>query len=289
MARKYTQVQVTIWDDLDFLALDGDAQRLYFLLLTRIDLSLAGVIPWHSGRLAQFAKDSTPEAIEAAAAKLEAARFIIIDRDTEECLLRSRVRNDDVLRAGPRVAGGVVTAWRAIYSRRLRAAAAEEVARAEELTEAVRGTLAPILEWARETPSHALPDTPSDTPSEEVSEGVSPEVSRKPETRNQKIEELSSAHAAEFEAWWKTYPRRVGKGQARRAYSSALKKTTADQLADAAEAFAARVHESGTEERFIPHPATWLNGERWADAAPPPVAGPTVMVAANGTQQEVTW
>ncbi len=285
MARKYTQVQVTIWDDLDFLALDGDAQRLYFLLLTRIDLSLAGVIPWHSGRLAQFAKDSTPEAIDAAAAKLEAARFIIIDRDTEECLLRSRVRNDDVLRAGPRVAGGVVTAWRAIYSRRLRAAVAEEVARAEDLTGIVRDTLAPILEWVRDTPSHALPDTPSDTPSGEVSEGVS----RKPETRNQKIEELSSAYAVEFEAWWKLYPRRVGKGQARRAYVSALKKATADELAEAAEAFAATVHDSGTEERFVPHPATWLNGERWTDVAPPPVGGPAVMVAADGTQQEVTW
>ena len=77
---------------------------------------------------------------------------------------------------------------------------------------------------------------------------------------------LSSAHADAFEQWWKRYPRKVGKGQARKAYASALKKVSADELAEAAEAFAGRVHRSGTEDRFIPHPATWLNGERWTDS-----------------------
>lgn len=112
---------------------------------------------------------------------------------------------------------------------------------------------------------------------------------READTDTEESSSELSARDADFEAWWSLYPRKVGKGQARKAYASALKKTTTDELADAAEVFAARVHDSGTEERFVPHPATWLNGERWTDAAPPPVAGPAVMVAANGTQQEVTW
>lgn len=105
-----------------------------------------------------------------------------------------------------------------------------------------------------------------------------------------KTDSATAVAASDFEAWWKLYPRKVGKGQARKAYLAASKKTAPAELAIAAEAFATKVHDSRTEERFIPHPATWLNGERWADVAPEPDdTGPRVVTAANGTHYEVTW
>ena len=84
----------------------------------------------------------------------------------------------------------------------------------------------------------------------------------------------SSADAADgdFEVWWSMHPRKVGKGQARRAYTGARKKTDAATLLDAIGRFAEQ--HKGTDPRFIPHPATWLNGERWLDAADEPPADP---------------
>ena len=161
MSRKYAEVQVSIWDQDDFVALDEDAQRLYFVLMTRVELSLAGTISWHPGRFAQLAQNSTPTKIARAAKKLEDARFIVIDTETDECLIRTQVRHDGVLSRGPKLAGGVLTAWRAIYSRRLKTIVAQEVLRADGVSPAVLHVLAPILEWAS--------DTSCDTPPEGVS------------------------------------------------------------------------------------------------------------------------
>lgn len=69
-----------------------------------------------------------------------------------------------------------------------------------------------------------------------------------------------------FAAFWSAYPRKVGKGHGRTAWAKALK-NGADpvELIAAAEKYAARCVEVRTEPQFIPHPATWLNGERWTD------------------------
>lgn len=66
---------------------------------------------------------------------------------------------------------------------------------------------------------------------------------------------------ADFERWWAAYPRKVGKGAARKAYLIARKKTAEAVLIDAL------CRDWPDDEKFIPHPATWLNGERWLDGA----------------------
>lgn len=69
--------------------------------------------------------------------------------------------------------------------------------------------------------------------------------------------------ATDFDAWWKLYPRKVAKGQAMKAYKTARKKTTAEALTAAITAQAPQLIEKGPA--YCPHPATWLNGERWSD------------------------
>lgn len=81
--------------------------------------------------------------------------------------------------------------------------------------------------------------------------------------------------ADEFEArFWTLYPRKAGKGAARRAWKVALGKASADEILAALQRFAAK--SAGADTKFIPHPASWLNGERWLDAdlnpAPEPEA-----------------
>jgi hypothetical protein len=67
-----------------------------------------------------------------------------------------------------------------------------------------------------------------------------------------------------FEEFWLVYPRKIGKGQARKAWERAIK--TAD-VADVMAGVVRFARTPGREERFTPHPATWLNGERWLDVA----------------------
>ena len=72
---------------------------------------------------------------------------------------------------------------------------------------------------------------------------------------------------AEFDAFWDAYPRKVGKGDARTAWTKALRKTDAQTLIHAAQAL--RDDPNLPEERYIPHPTTWLNAERWEDGPLP--------------------
>src|SRR6185312_1005274 len=76
-----------------------------------------------------------------------------------------------------------------------------------------------------------------------------------------------------FNDFWDVCPRKVGKITAQKAWARALEAgAIPETVVQAMRAFGAEVH--GTEEKYIPHPATWLNGGRWTDekAQPPPGA-----------------
>lgn len=77
---------------------------------------------------------------------------------------------------------------------------------------------------------------------------------------------------AEFEAWWKLYPRRVSKGAALKAYRSARRKTDAATLTAAIRQQSALLTAKGAD--YCPHGSTWLNAERWTDDLGVAVGGP---------------
>lgn len=67
-----------------------------------------------------------------------------------------------------------------------------------------------------------------------------------------------------FDAFWAIWPKREAKKDAVRAWA----KLRPDQQAAAIKALPAHVQRWRSEGRarnHIPHPATWLNGERWED------------------------
>lgn len=74
-----------------------------------------------------------------------------------------------------------------------------------------------------------------------------------------------------FEEFWNVYPRKEAKRHAFKAYEAALKREDASLLLEAATAFSAswrdRLQSDPTSKRFIPHPATWLNGDSFNDWA----------------------
>lgn len=76
---------------------------------------------------------------------------------------------------------------------------------------------------------------------------------------NNKENNMSSS----FEAFWGVYPRKIGKGAARVAFEKAIKKASPITILAMAGAYANKP--DLPDLQFIPHPATWLNQERWTD------------------------
>jgi hypothetical protein len=71
-----------------------------------------------------------------------------------------------------------------------------------------------------------------------------------------------------FEEFWSAYPRKIAKPNGRKAWLAAMKrKADPDAVIAAATAHATAWRVAGTEKQWIPHPSTWLNGERYADDA----------------------
>lgn len=63
-----------------------------------------------------------------------------------------------------------------------------------------------------------------------------------------------------FDDFWTAYPRKVQKADARKAWKTALKKTTASEIIDAV-----KNYPFGDDQEFVKYPATWLNKECWTD------------------------
>lgn len=66
-----------------------------------------------------------------------------------------------------------------------------------------------------------------------------------------------------FDDFWQSYPRRVGKGQALKAWKQALKIATVEEIMVGVERYAKE--REGGDPKFVAHPSTWLNGHRWLD------------------------
>jgi len=81
-------------------------------------------------------------------------------------------------------------------------------------------------------------------------------------------QDSSSADAeGEFERFWSAYPRKVAKGQARKAFAAWLKKGVSLEAIMTAmrQDVAQRLNR---ETQYIPYASSWLNGEPWNDELP---------------------
>jgi len=67
----------------------------------------------------------------------------------------------------------------------------------------------------------------------------------------------------DFDRFYEIYPRKIGKGAAKTAFAKAIKKKPAQRIIEAAHEYLVAC--KGKDKKFIPHPATWLNQERWDD------------------------
>jgi hypothetical protein len=103
-----------------------------------------------------------------------------------------------------------------------------------------------------ETVNETAPDTDTETDTE-----TDKNQKKIPKKRDR------SAGSAEFENFWSVYPRKINRAVALKAFEKATRKTEADLIITAV-----RGYKFADDEQFIPHPATWLNQERWIDGTP---------------------
>lgn len=106
----------------------------------------------------------------------------------------------------------------------------------------------------------------NDNSNNDIAGNALPQVEQ--HTRSQKPYPKEEDISVDFLEWWKASPKRIGRGQAVKAYRLARKKADAPALLAAIKVYAATVVDA--DQKYTASPATWLNGERWLDEIPAP-------------------
>lgn len=167
MARSEARIHTAIWSDLDFLRLGPGAQRMFLFLISQPDMTHAGVLALRERRWSRTAAELDVATVEAELEELREARFVVVDEDTEELLVRSFMRHDGVHRQ-PNVLRAAVRAIGEVTSLAILAALVPEIERmaaTEGLPEASAGILADILGTLRRTLPGTLPEGIPEPPS----------------------------------------------------------------------------------------------------------------------------
>jgi hypothetical protein len=94
---------------------------------------------------------------------------------------------------------------------------------------------------------------------------------RKGKEGNKRSSSTAAPSTEKFDEFWRSYPRKVGKQAAAKAYARALKAATHERIMSGVEDY--RIRMAGKDPQYVAHPATWLNGGRWEDEPDTPQQG----------------
>jgi len=103
----------------------------------------------------------------------------------------------------------------------------------------------------------------------ETTQGVVNETTQEPDViEPDKKERTSNRYTSDFDTWWSTYPRKVGKAKAFESWKKAIKAMgggtdATTRLLETTQRFAGS--EAGQAGQYTPYPSTWLNGARYED------------------------
>jgi hypothetical protein len=128
MARREARIVTTIWGDPAWRSLSAGAQWLYLFLISQPDIAHDGVISLRERRWAKNAEGVTPGEITAYLKELDTAGYVLVDEATEEVLVRSFMRHDQVY-LQPNLMSAAVSHLGGVESHRVRRAIYSEVTR----------------------------------------------------------------------------------------------------------------------------------------------------------------
>jgi hypothetical protein len=125
-SRPFTRIWRSIWADRDFTRLDSDAKVAYFLLISNGDARLTGLMTIAINRWAAQA-GMDPARMVGALQALDRAGFVVLDEDTDELLVRTRMRNDTFIGGSWQKQKGALTGACNAISLRIKVALLEEI------------------------------------------------------------------------------------------------------------------------------------------------------------------
>lgn len=128
MARSHARLSCSIWQDGDYTELSMGAQWMYEALVSQPNINNAGVVAFTPRRWANLSRDVSVSDVLEFLAELEAARFIVVDEDAGEILVRSFIRHDGVSSNG-KVFKNALDVARQVHSAALRQVLADELRR----------------------------------------------------------------------------------------------------------------------------------------------------------------
>lgn len=88
-------------------------------------------------------------------------------------------------------------------------------------------------------------------------------------TKNNISSSPSPVMDTDFASFWKEYPRKIGKGTAAKAWLKLSKGKDFDPQVVILSVVEHKKLDQWSDERYIPHPTTFLNGRRWEDELSP--------------------
>ena len=114
-------------------------------------------------------------------------------------------------------------------------------------------------------------DPPQQIPRESTPDGGShPLPQGGSTTLNRQSNHQPKQNGADFETFWKAYPKKVGKRAALRAFKAlGAERPPVAELVEALERHKKAAGWLVERGKFIPHPTTWLNQGRWEDELMP--------------------
>lgn len=290
MARDYGRIKITIWQDGDFTDLTIKAQQLYFYLSTQSKLDMVGIVPWRPRMAMKSAADLTEDDVIEALDELEYKSYVLLDEDTDELLVRSFIRSDEVLRS-PNMAKAMVKAWRGIDSETLRGVVSHEVKRLSDEDPSLKGLehvetvlTEPFID-GRENPfgkgfekGSAKGCRTSTSTSTSLTTTSTAKCAQIPENESEHSDAPSSAPTSRasddahnrderFAQFWKIYPIKRDKKRAYSAFLKALLRTSLETIIAGAERHR---DDPNREDTFTKYAEGWLNGDGWDDEPLPP-------------------
>lgn len=186
----------------------------------------------------------------------------------------------------PVVAEKAKEAWAAKQSQRARTAAARQAREDERRKKAQAQSQAlsqPLSQRTEASVTHDVTETKGEREGEREGESFSLRsneslpllLGEPPASAASRADPRPSTVdlTADFTIFWQTYPKRVGKGQAEKAYATARRKgaSASEILAGAMRYAQAR---DGQDPQYTRHPATWINGQGWNDEPSPQPKAP---------------
>jgi hypothetical protein len=180
--RKHAEIQVGIWADPHWRTLTPDAQWAYTMVLSQASLTYAGTTAITIRRWSNLAAGMTPERVTAALSELADARFLVLDWDAEEVLVRTFIRNDGLWKQ-PRMLDAALRAAEKVESHTLRWSICRELRKVADIAPSVIGAsrgdkVAETCTAAASSLVRGVEETPAETPSEGLPQGWGAEHGR---------------------------------------------------------------------------------------------------------------